>query len=73
MMGTEIFNIDAPWAEKLTKKRVQVLIGANCIASFIHKKGPSSLTYLGLQDQGAESPASTRHCSWESVRKCCQD
>ena len=26
MMGTEIFKIDAPWAEKLTKTRVQFLM-----------------------------------------------
>ena len=25
-MGTEIFKIDAPWAEKLTKTRVQLLM-----------------------------------------------
>ena len=25
MMGTEIFKIDAPWAEKLTKTRVSFL------------------------------------------------
>ena len=26
MMGTEIFKIDASWAEKLTKTRVQFLL-----------------------------------------------
>ena len=26
MMGTEIFKIDAPWAEKLTKTRVSFLM-----------------------------------------------
>ena len=26
MLGTEIFIIDAPWAEKLTKMRVQFLL-----------------------------------------------
>ena len=26
MMGTEIFKIDAPWAEKLTETRVQFLM-----------------------------------------------
>ena len=26
MMGTEIFKIDAPWAEKMMKMRVQLLL-----------------------------------------------
>ena len=42
MMGTEIFKIDAPWAEKLTKTRVSFLMnpsvgieGAKIVYEFI--------------------------------------
>ena len=42
MMGTEIFEIDASWAEKLTETRVQFLmtptvnIYSSCIYLFYH-------------------------------------
>ena len=32
MMGTEIFKIDASWAEKLTKTRVQFLLTPSVLA-----------------------------------------
>ena len=32
MMGTEIFKIDASWAEKLTKTRVQFLLTPTVLA-----------------------------------------
>ena len=31
MMGTEILNIDASWAEKLTKTESAILIRAKCM------------------------------------------
>ena len=38
MMGTEIFKIDASWAEKLTKTRVQFLLTPTVV----------SLPYIGI-------------------------
>ena len=35
MMGTEIFKIDAPWAEKLTKTRVQFLLTPTVIGKYV--------------------------------------
>ena len=35
MMGTEIFKIDASWAEKLTKTRVQFLLTPTVINLYI--------------------------------------
>ena len=36
MMGTEIFNIDASWAEKLTKTRVSFSAAPTCQAMSRH-------------------------------------
>ena len=35
MMGTEIFKIDAPWAEKLTKTRVSFLMNPTVYAAIL--------------------------------------
>ena len=35
MMGTEIFKIDAPWAEKLTKIRVQFLMAPTVLLATV--------------------------------------
>ena len=46
MMGTEIFKIDASWAEKLTKTRVSFLTAPTVDAGRIQKfKNFSYLTF----------------------------
>ena len=60
MMGTEIFKIDASWAEKLTKTRVQFLLTptVNEILPTIY--GPNKPKTLGkpLRILDLQTPAS---------------
>ena len=42
MMGTEIFKIDASWAEKLTKTRVQFLMTPTVLQEEFQLPGPAT-------------------------------
>ena len=62
MMGTEIFEMDASWAEKLTKTRVQFLLTPTV---GVWLNGMSSvLTYTDMDLAailGKKRPAEARH------------
>ena len=59
IMGTEIFKIDASWAEKLKKTRVQFLINPTVSTHYLHtihtlsKHHPRSIYTLEVPEGGA--------------------
>ena len=58
MMGTEIFKIDASWAEKLTKTRVQFLLTPTVFLKVYiilnAEKLPSSFQFSQYYKKGLE-------------------
>ena len=55
MMGTEIFKIDASWAEKLTKTRVQFLLTPTVLSTLVNLESVGeevSLVSKGLLQSG---------------------
>ena len=58
MMGTEIFKIDASWAEKLTKTRVQFLLTPTVVIMNRKTKAAFPILILALLEvRGAKTEA----------------
>ena len=52
MMGTEIFKIDASWAEKLTKTRVSFLMTPTVVRPIKAQEGPARSVKLTQKSEG---------------------
>ena len=53
MMGTEIFKIDASWAEKLTKTRVSFLTAPTVNVCYLVRGGPSNFGFFSRKSVGS--------------------